>query len=45
MKEHVYNQVRLKLLNWRYCKMAVFGLVFVTVGIFGTYNLIKYTED
>ena len=25
--------------------MAVFGLVFVTVGIFGTYNIIKYIED
>lgn len=26
-------------------KMAVFGLVFVTIGIWGTYNIIKYIED
>ncbi|WZP34585.1 hypothetical protein [Enterococcus phage vB_Efs4_KEN02] len=26
-------------------KMALFGLVFVTIGIFGTYNIIKYIED
>ncbi|UIE13712.1 hypothetical protein [Enterococcus phage EFap02] len=26
-------------------KMAVFGLVFVTVGIWGTYAIIKFFED
>ncbi|QOI58233.1 hypothetical protein [Enterococcus phage EFA-1] len=26
-------------------KMALFGLVFVTIGIWGTYNIIKYIED
>ncbi|BCU01236.1 hypothetical protein [Enterococcus phage vB_EfaS-SRH2] len=25
--------------------MALFGLLFVTVGIWGTYNVIKYIED
>jgi hypothetical protein len=25
--------------------MAVFGLLFVTIGIWGTYNIIKYIED
>ncbi|ALO80918.1 hypothetical protein AVT93_gp50 [Enterococcus phage vB_EfaS_IME196] len=35
----------LKLLNWRQFKMALFGLVFVTIGIWGTYNIIKYIED
>lgn len=25
--------------------MALFGLVFVTIGIWGTYNIIKYIED
>jgi hypothetical protein len=25
--------------------MAIFGLVFVTIGIWGTYNIIKYIED
>lgn len=45
MKKHVYNHMRLKLLNWRYYKMALFGLAFVTIGIWGTYNIIKYIED
>jgi hypothetical protein len=25
--------------------MALFGLAFVTIGIWGTYNIIKYIED
>ncbi|QJQ27888.1 hypothetical protein [Enterococcus phage phiNASRA1] len=25
--------------------MGIFGLVFVTIGIWGTYNIIKYIED